>query len=276
MQKENSKSVLVVGGSSGIGFSTAKRLANSNWRVAIASRKPPKDPDHGLDWFRMDVTEISSVESTLLEINQKFSGIDSVVLCSGFAAFGAIEDTTCEEAEAQFDVNFFGTHRVCKTILPIMRAKGKGDIVIVGSLAGLIPLAFQAFYSASKHAIDCYAECLRYEVMNFGIRVVLIEPGDVSSEFTSNRVDVASMKSSSPYFKWATACKKRMQFCEVRGQSPEAVAESIQKILTNDSKRLRIRVTNTYEELVLLMRSWKLLALYDFVAVKEFGLKVSQ
>lgn len=270
----NSKNVLIVGGSSGIGFATAKRLAASDWQVAIASRKPPNTEHHGLEWSCMDVTNSDSVNRSISEIHQKFSGLDAVVISASFPLFGAIEETTCEEAQEQFDVNFFGTHRVCQAVLPFMRSARKGTIMIIGSIAGLVPLAFQAFYCASKHAIEAYAECLRYELMNFGVRVVLVEPGDVRSEFTANRrIAKRTENSSSPYAVWAADCKKRIQNSEGLGQPPVIVARRIEQILNNNPKRFRYRISKPFEEFALFMRHWKMHSLYDFFALREFGLK---
>ena len=107
------------------------------------------------------------------------------MLDSGIA--GAIEDTTVEEALAQFDVNFFGVLRMCRAVLPSMRARKAGYVVNIGSIGGLIGIPFQGFYSATKFALEGFSEALRLEVKPFGIHVVLIEPGDHRTAFTQKR-----------------------------------------------------------------------------------------
>jgi short-subunit dehydrogenase len=122
-----------------------------------------------------------------------------VVNNAGGGLAGAVEDTTVAEAQALFDANFFGVHRVCRAVLPHFRAQGRGRVVNIGSLAGLIPIPFQAFYSATKFALEAYSQALRSEVKPFGVTVCLVEPGDYATAFTANRRRAAASGDRSPY-----------------------------------------------------------------------------
>ena len=113
--------------------------------------------------------------------------IDVLINNAGFGISGAIEETSEEEAYSQFNTNFFGMHRMCRNVLPIMRKQRKGLIINIGSVAGLFSIPFQTMYSASKYAMECYTEALRMEVRDWGIRAVIIEPGDTRTGFTDNR-----------------------------------------------------------------------------------------
>ena len=117
----------------------------------------------------------------IADVSSAPDGIDAVVNNAGHALTGAVEDTSIDEARAQLETNFFGVLRVCRAVLPIMRAQGGGYIVNISSLAGVLGLPFSGLYSASKFALEGMSESLRHEARPFGIRVVLIEPGDFRS-----------------------------------------------------------------------------------------------
>jgi len=191
--------VLVTGASSGFGHAIAKALATKGDRVFGAARSAAAGAADGFTSLAMDVTQDDSVAACVAAVVATAGRIDAVINNAGIGIAGAIEDTSAAEAHAQFETNFFGTHRVCRAVLPQLRAQGAGVIINMSSLAGRIALPFQAFYSATKFAIEAYTEALRMEVRPFGIAVSMIEPGDFATSFTVNRRMTAGSLPVSPY-----------------------------------------------------------------------------
>ena len=230
--------VLVTGASSGIGKAVADRLHAAGYRVYGASRRTVAG---GIPWMTLDVTDDASVAAAIANILQAEGRLDAVINCAGYGIAGAVEETSIDEARAQFETNFFGTLRVCRAVLPDMRAQGAGLIINIGSLAGLIAIPFQALYSASKFAIEGLTEALRMEVKQFGIDVVLIEPGDFHTGFTAARIRTAASTQASPYIGAFTAALGQMERDETSGPSPVIVARLVEQILKAPHPRLRYR-----------------------------------
>ena len=178
MTLSDQKTVIVTGASSGIGQAIAAHLHRSGWRVFGTMRRPDPDRD-GPDALKLDVTSDQSVEAAVAEVLARAGRIDAMVNNAGADMLGAVEETTAQEALDLFQTNFFGVHRLVRAVLPSMRARKAGRLVTIGSIAGFLPTPFEAFYSASKHALEGYCESLDFEVRPFGIRTVLIEPGFV-------------------------------------------------------------------------------------------------
>ncbi len=145
------------------------------------------DPGAKFTMLRMDVTNEQSVREAIAFVHQREGRLDVVVNNAGVGLAGPIECTTLDEMRQQFEVNFFGTVQVCRSVLPILRAQRSGYIVNIGSIGGLVAIPYQSMYSASKFSLEGFTEALRYEVAQFGINVVLLEPGDHKTSFTQNR-----------------------------------------------------------------------------------------
>ena len=171
--------------------------------------------------------------------------LDVLVNNAGFGIAGAMEDTTVEEAQVQFDVNFFGVHRMCRAVLPIMRGQKSGYIVNIGSIGGLIGIPFQGFYSATKFALEGFSEALRMETRPFGIQVVLIEPGDHRTAFTQKRRWARSAREGSAYADRAQHAVARMAADEQAGAEPERIARLLHNVTNNPNPRLRYTVGPT-------------------------------
>lgn len=226
--------VLVTGASSGIGKSCAEFLARTGDRVYGASRTSATLP--------MDVRDDASVRAAVAELIAREGHIDVVVNNAGIAVAGAVEDTSIEEAMAQFDVNFFGVLRVCRAVLPHMRARRSGCIVNIGSIAGQVAVPYQGLYSASKFALEGLSESLRHEVRSFGIRVMLIEPGDHRTALTENRRAAAASRENPAYRERYERAVARMTSDERNGPAPEAVARLLHRIIRLKRPRLRYAV----------------------------------
>jgi len=138
-------------------------------------------------YVQTDVTSDESVRKSMDYVLSMVERVDLLVCAAGFGISGAIEDIPVEEATSQFDVNFFGVARVVRTFLPTMRRQNSGRIIIIGSIAGKTGMPFQAYYSASKFALEGFVESLRYEVSAFNIEACIVEPGDFRTGFTGSR-----------------------------------------------------------------------------------------
>ncbi len=179
------KIVILTGGSSGIGLHTARYLASHGCRVYELSRSGEDAP--GIVHIRTDVTDESQIKEAVDRVMKEAGRIDIVVNNAGFGISGAVEYTDTKDAQRQFDVNFFGTVRLNRAVLPVMHAQGFGRILNMSSVAASIPIPFQAFYSAAKAAVSSYSQALWNEVRPYGIEICAILPGDIATGFTSAR-----------------------------------------------------------------------------------------
>ena len=233
------KVVLVTGASAGLGRATADRLHRSGWTVVGASRRATSPGT----WqsLTIDVDSDDDVARGVGEILEQHGRLDAVVAAAGWGLAGAIEATPIADAKAQLETNFWGVVRVVQASLPAMRRQGGGRIVLVSSIGGLIALPFQAFYSASKFALEGYGEALAYEVRPFGIEVTLVEPGNFRTEFTASRRRVPD----TPDGAYAVAADKAivlMERGETRGQSPDKAADAVERVLAARHPRRRVSV----------------------------------
>lgn len=179
------KVLLLTGGSSGIGKATALLFANHGYTVYELSRHGQSDQQ--VQHIYCDVTVPSQVQDAVNTVIEKEQQIDLLINNAGFGISGSIEFTTTEEAHRQFEVNFFGALNVVQAVLPIMRKQQSGTIIFTSSVAAVLSIPYQAFYSATKSAINALALALRNEVAPFNIKVTALMPGDVSTGFTDAR-----------------------------------------------------------------------------------------
>ena len=182
---ENTRVALVTGASAGIGQACAGLLSRAGWAVTGASRRGTSSG--GWPGLVMDVDDDTSVRDGVRQVMLTHGRIDAVVAAAGWGVAGAVEHTTVEEAKAQFETNFWGCVRLVQAVLPPMRAQRSGRIVLISSIGGVLGIPFQAFYSASKFALEGLGESLAYEVAPFGIDVTLVQPGNVRTDFAANR-----------------------------------------------------------------------------------------
>ncbi|MDF2521186.1 MAG: short-chain dehydrogenase/reductase [Clostridia bacterium] len=255
--------VLVVGASSGMGKAIAEALASEDYKVYGTSRKAemPKEQDEiaaaqsggFLKMLQLDVCSQESIERAVNFIKEKEGGIDILVNCPGFALAGSVEDTSFEEAFMEFNTNFFGIHRVCRSVLPVMREKSKGLIINISSTAGLIPVPFQSFYSASKFALEAMTEGMRSEVKPFGINVAMVEPGDTKTGFTNSRVFVKDSKDSA-YKNVFDSSIERMIKDEQSGPPPVGVVKTVMRMINSSNPPVRVVVGPINKVLAFLKR----------------------
>ncbi len=231
---------MVTGASAGIGLACADRLSAAGWTVAGASRRGTG----GTGWsgLVMDVDDDQAVRAGVVQLEQQHGRIDALVAAAGWGVAGAAELTTVQEAKAQFETNFWGCVRMTQAVLPLMRRQGSGRIVLVSSIGGVIGIPFQAFYSASKFALEGFAEALAYEVAPFGIQVTLVQPGNIRTDFTASRKLAAASAEASAYAAAQAKAVGLMERDEANGAAPESVAEVVLRILTERRPPRRVSV----------------------------------
>lgn len=255
------KVALVTGASSGIGKATAEYLMKKGFHVYGTSRKADntqiisdQESKGFITMIQMDVTSDKSVASAIGDVMAREGRIDVLVSNAGTGIAGSIEDTSLEDAKCQFETNFFGSLRVIREVLPIMRKQKAGRIIAISSVAGVISIPYQAHYSASKFALEGLMEALRYEVAPFNIKVTVVEPGDTKTGFTSNRLISANSNETSPYYERFQRSIKRMEHDEMNGASPESVAQLIYKIIIKKNPPLRTAAGFQYKAILFLKK----------------------
>lgn len=186
------KRVLVTGASKGIGKAIAWHLSGqSGYEVIGTSRSPEKYPflekEGGYSLLKLDVTDSASVQNLADQVLSK-GPLYCLINSAGFGVFGPVQDTPEEDARRQFEVNFWGADRMIRAFLPAMINQGQGTIINISSLAAEASLPYQAYYSAAKAALTSWSLALRSEVKPLGVKVVVVEPGDIQTEFDASRV----------------------------------------------------------------------------------------
>jgi len=223
------KTVVISGASSGIGFAIAQMLNEAGYQVIGLSRSYPKE-SYPFAYYLCDVTSESQVRQVVENIVAQHSQIDALVNCAGMGISGAIETTTTAQIKKIFDVNLMGTFLLTQAMIPHLRQVPNSKIINIGSVAGVLTIPFQAYYSITKAGINAYTEALRMELRPFGIRVGAILPGDTKTNFTANREKSAS-DDASLYGDRIAKSIGRMEQDEIHGKSPDTVAKVCLKLL---------------------------------------------
>jgi NAD(P)-dependent dehydrogenase (short-subunit alcohol dehydrogenase family) len=264
----NKPVVLITGASSGIGLACADYLSETGCNVYRASRTP-MSTSHPAS-VHMDVTDDDSVNACVRQIAEKEGRIDVIVNCAGYGLAGSVEDTAIEEMKAQFETNLFGTIRVCQAVLPLMRRQQAGLIVNISSIGGLISLPFQGIYSAGKFALEGAMEALRMEVSRFGVRVVLIEPGDLNTPFTTHRRKAVKSGESTVYRESFEKALRVMERDEANGSSPLAIAHLVGRIINKRSPSCRYVTGSLYERAAIILRALLPCKFYERILMKHY------
>jgi NAD(P)-dependent dehydrogenase (short-subunit alcohol dehydrogenase family) len=203
--------------------------------------------------IQMDVTDDASVARGVDSIMKGAGRLDVVLNNAGIGIAGPVEDATLDQVKRQFDTNFFGVVRMCQAVLPVMREQGAGHIINISSLAGRVGLPYQAFYSASKYAVEGLTESLRYEVRHFGIKVVLIEPGDTQTEFTDNRVKLLRTEA---YAQYCNNALRVYESDERHGSLPGKVGPLVERIIRDPNPRLRYTFGSAFQTFSTALKSF--------------------
>lgn len=237
------KVVLITGASSGMGKETAKLLAQKGYVVYASARREDKMNDLiplGVNTIYMDVTDDHSMVNAVHKIVAKENRIDVLVNNAGFGTYGAIEDVPMEQAKYQLEVNLFGTARLTQLVLPHMRKQKFGKIVNISSIGGKFATPFGGWYHASKFALEALSDSLRNEVKQFGIDVIVIEPGGVKTEwgniaFESLKKNVENSAYKELATKFANAFTKTLD----KNAESIVIAEIIKKSIESSNPKTR-------------------------------------
>ena len=272
--RNKKKVAIVTGSSSGIGFETSLLLAISGFYTYVTMRNIDKSKGItnlkqkeklSLEVLQLDVTSDESVKEAIQKITNEQERIDVLVNNAGYALVGPFEELSIEEFKEQFETNVFGVIRVTQAVLPIMRRQRYGTIVNISSIAGKIGFPLTSAYASSKFALEGLSESIAYEIEQFGIKVILIEPGVIKTNFNNNlkigkRVTIDS---NSPYVEMTQKRISRFKPRFESGSPPIEVAKVILKAITSENQsELRYLVGND---------AFKLMEIRNNISDKEFG-----
>jgi NAD(P)-dependent dehydrogenase (short-subunit alcohol dehydrogenase family) len=245
MSDNSGKTALVTGASSGIGEATALQLAELGYTVYAGARRVDRMSDlaaRGIRTKSVDVTEDGSMVALVETIIADTGRIDALINNAGYGMYGALEDVPIEEARRQFEVNVFGLARLTQLVLPHMRAQRDGYIVNISSMGGKIWEPLGSWYHASKFAVEGLSDSLRVEVAEFGIKVVIIEPGTIRSEWADiAAAQLEATSANTPYARQAKLVAAGLRAAErlFIAAGPEVVAEVIGKAVQDPRPRTR-------------------------------------
>jgi NAD(P)-dependent dehydrogenase (short-subunit alcohol dehydrogenase family) len=276
------KVVLVTGAAAGIGRACADRLAAAGWTVIGADRRSTGGTTAGSGgsssrastaWAGvvMDVDDEHAVRAGVSEVLRRHGRIDAVVAAAGWGVAGAAEFTPIDDAQAQFETNFWGCVRVVQATLPQMRAQRSGRIVLVSSISGVVGVPFHAYYSASKFALEGFGEALAYEVASFGITVTLLQPANVATDFIQGRRICTEADTEGVY---ATAAAKAIAVMDrglANGAPPAQVAAAVQRLLESRWPPRRQSVGKAWERTGVITKRILPFRLWEAASKKSMG-----
>jgi short-subunit dehydrogenase len=235
----NQSIVFLTGASAGIGKATAELLMKNGVIVYSASRSGGLAQKDELSKgeiisVKMDVNNEVEIQLIVKQIIDTHGKLDAVIANAGNGIAGAIEETSIDEVRYQFETNFFGTVKTIQACIPIFRKQGYGKIITVSSLAGVIPIPFQTFYSSVKAALMLFMNGLSMELKPFGIQCCTIMPGDTKTDFTATRkYTINSQNEKSPYYQTMKHSVGRMERDEQNGMTALSVARPIVRQILN-------------------------------------------
>ncbi len=263
---------LVTGASAGIGAATVRALLATHTVYAAARRvdQMAELATAGARIIALDVTNDDETVNAIERIRVETGRLDVLVNNAGYGSYGSVEDVPPEEARRQFDVNVFGAARLIQLVLPMMRDQRSGTIVNVSSIGGKIYEPFGGWYHATKFALEGLSDCLRLELAPFGIRVVVIEPGAIKTEWGSIAIESLLKRSgSTAYGRHATEWSKLLKHGDATGSDPSVIANAILKAVKAEKPKTRY-VAGTFAWQILTLRRLLPDRLFDGV-MTSFG-----
>lgn len=245
------KTVLITGASSGIGRATALYFQKKGWHVAATMRSPeqlinkeasrPNSLENldRLALLKLDVTDRSTITQAVAETIDRFGAIDVLVNNAGYGMLGAFETSTTEQIQRQFNTNVFGLMETTRTVLPHFRDRRSGVIVNVASVGGRVTFPLYSIYHSTKWAVEGFSESLQHELLGFNIRVKIIEPGPIKTDFYDRSADRSSNPDFPEYEALSDRVLTKLNQIGTTGASPDVVAKTIYKASTDNSWKLR-------------------------------------
>ena len=258
---EDPGAVLITGCSSGIGHETASRLVTKGWTVYATARRPEAIADleeAGCRTLALDVTDQDSMAAAVRAVEAEHGAVGALVNNAGYSQSGALETLPMERIRAQFETNVFGLVRMCQLVLPGMRRAGRGRIVNISSMGGKLTFPGGGAYHATKHAVEALSDALRWEVSGFGIRVVIVEPGLITTRFGETAAGSIAETGSTQAGEEADADDPYATFNAAVGSAtaeiyegpmaklgggPDTVAKVIERAISSGNPRPRYKVT---------------------------------
>lgn len=248
------KVAVVTGSSSGIGFATSLLLARNGFHTYATMRNLDKSKSIldiakkeklPLEVIRLDVDDDKSVKDAVNKIVAEKKRIDVLVNNAGYGLVGCVEELSIDEVKAIFETNLFGIVRVTQAVLPTMRKQGSGIIVNISSVAGRISFPVTPAYISTKFALEGLSESMKYELEQFGIKVILVEPGVIRTDFSGNmKVARKATDPNSPYAQLTQKVSAGLKLLVEHGTPPEEVAKVILKAITSENPDPRYLVGN--------------------------------
>jgi NAD(P)-dependent dehydrogenase (short-subunit alcohol dehydrogenase family) len=246
MNRNVAKTIVVTGASSGIGKATANLFGQKGWNVVATMRNPTTEKDlvetDRLKLVALDVQDPASVRAGAAAAISAFGRVDAWLNNAGFGAFGPVEAGSRAQVQRQFDVNFFGLIECVQAIAPHFRANGAGVLINVSSFGGLMTVPGYSVYNSSKFAVEGLSEGLWYELGTFGIKVKLIEPGAIKTEFGGRSRDAWDISAVPDYASFMEKVISTRDKYIQSSPGPEIVANAIFDAATDESDRLRYLV----------------------------------
>lgn len=239
--------ILITGISSGFGRAMAQRFQTDGHAVYGTVRRDV-EPIPGVHYLRADVRDSAAVQRAVAAVQAAEGRIDVLVNNAGMGIGGPAEFTAEADVQLQMDTNFMGQVRFIRAVLPVMRRQGKGKILCLSSIGGVMGLPFQGFYSASKFALEGFCEALQIEVRPQGIQVVLIEPGDFSTGFTAARIKQVSEEAAAVYPSLLRSVRS-FEKDEQAGLKPEYLACKVAKIVRKKHPKFRYVIATFIQRL---------------------------
>lgn len=239
--EKHNKTVLITGASSGIGLETAKMFSRQGWNVVATMRNPENDNQLkglGVLCLPLDVTVVETIGGVVAAAIEKFGAIDALINNAGYALIGTFEACTSEEIERQFATNVFGLMEMTRAVLPHFRGRREGVIVNVASIGGKMAFPLYSPYHATKWAVEGFSESLQYELRPLNIKVKIIEPGPIKTDFYSRSMAVARKTELTDYNDYIDKVLPKMQKPDI-GSPPEVTAKVIYRAVTDNSWKLR-------------------------------------
>jgi NAD(P)-dependent dehydrogenase (short-subunit alcohol dehydrogenase family) len=234
--------VLITGASSGIGKAAALLFQKRGWNVVATMRSPDNVPDlQGLERLvcvQLDVTEPATIESAIAKAINEFGAIDVVVNNAGYGLMGPFESCTLDQIRRQFETNVFGLMAVSQAVLPHFRDRKSGTLINISSIGGRLTFPLYSLYHSTKWAVEGFSESLQYELAPLNIRVKIVEPGPIKTDFYERSAD-RSLEMAPDYQGFYDHVMPKLDQAGSSGSPPEAVAEVIFKAATDRSNRLR-------------------------------------
>jgi NAD(P)-dependent dehydrogenase (short-subunit alcohol dehydrogenase family) len=253
-----SKTVLITGASSGIGRATALLFQQQGWNVAATMRTPSKAGELAslpqVICLPLDVTQPESIQAALEQMLQQFGKLDVVINNAGYALLGPFETASTEQVERQFATNVFGLMAVTRAVLPLFRSAQGGTIINVASVGGQMTFPLYSLYHATKWSVEGFSESLQYEVRPWNIRIKIVEPGPIKTDFYDRSAEQSQSSDLKVYDHWANQVMERLMKVGEEGSPPEVVAKGIYRAATDQSWRLRYPAGGNAGALLLMRR----------------------